>query len=70
MSNLVNDQLYDRARDLADYWAGTLHEKLLVDYVNKKDLEGLYKQVLVSEQAMREREDFNLVMPPEAEGHY
>ena len=70
MSNTTNDQLYDRARDLADYWAGTLHEKLLVEYTKTNNLDALYKQVKISEQAMREAEDFSYSMPPEAEGHY
>lgn len=39
MSTKQNDELLDRASEMVEYWAGTLHEKLILNALNSNDLD-------------------------------
>lgn len=60
MSDTTNDDLLDRARELIDYWTGTLHARTLQRDIDARDLESLQVHVhdAAAEQAIQE--DFPL----------
>ena len=60
MSNNVNTELLERAADMIDYWAGTLHERILTRDIDSNDLEALAYHVAQSEAEMRLQEDYNV----------
>lgn len=41
MSHQVNDKLVDDARDMAEYWTGTIHEKIILNCLERNDYDGL-----------------------------
>lgn len=50
MSNNVNTDLLEEARELADFWAGTMHASILEDLIKSNDLEAL-REAVVSARA-------------------
>lgn len=57
MSNQVNTELFERAADLMDYWAGTMHERLIQRDLDSDDLEALKYHVDVAWKEMQLQED-------------
>lgn len=51
MSNLQNDILMERVHDLLEYWAGTMHQRILDRDLNANDMEALQYH---SDQAWKE----------------
>jgi hypothetical protein len=49
VSNQVNTDLLERARDIADYWTGTLWEKTIDDLIKRNELEQLREIVIKAE---------------------
>ena len=57
MSNTTNDKLYDEAREMSEFWTGTLHQSIIDDLYEKKDLTGLRKAVADAQQDAYDLED-------------
>lgn len=50
MSNQTNTTLLEEAKELADFWTGTMHEAILTDLIKSNDLDGL-REAVVSARA-------------------
>ena len=50
MSNNVNTNLIEEAKELADFWTGTMHEAILTNLVEFNDLDGLREAVVTARQ--------------------
>ena len=58
MSNQSNDQLYDKALEVMEYWTGTMWERVIQRDLDTDDLEALkyhvdqaYKEMALQEDA-------------------
>ena len=49
MSNKVNTDLLERAKDMADYWVGTPIQRVIDECIKRDDLEGLQRYVAEAE---------------------
>ena len=49
MSHNSNTNLMERAREMQEYWTGTLHEKLIQHAIDGNDLESLAEHVAKAE---------------------
>ncbi len=56
MSNLTNDRLLERAREAAEYWTGSLYERMIHNDIARGDLERLSEDVKNAEDAMFQAE--------------
>jgi hypothetical protein len=63
MSNVINDELMERAKDQLDYWTGTMWERLLQQDIAGNDLEALRAHVAWAEAEMAIQEDNPPVEP-------
>lgn len=57
MSNLTNDKLLDRAREMQEYWVGTLWERMIAHAVESNDLEAVARLVREAEAEAAIQED-------------
>lgn len=49
MSNLINDNLIERAYEMLEYWAGTTIAKVIQHDLDRHDLESLRQHVVQAE---------------------
>lgn len=63
MSNKVNDELMERAKESMDYWEGTLHTRLIQRALDSNDLEALKYHITNAEREMAIQEDSILLDP-------
>ena len=52
MSNQINDTLFDQARELAEYWVGTMWARLIEQDIDNNDLEALKYHIAQSKAEM------------------
>lgn len=57
MSNTVNTNLIEEARELAEFWTGTMHEAILNNLVESNDLDGLREAVVSARQDAYDSEE-------------
>lgn len=60
MSHPVNDQLYDRARDLMEVYTGGMQERILQSDLDRNDLESLRYHVSMFEAEQSIEDDIEL----------
>lgn len=65
MSNLVNDELFNRAAEMIDYFEGKLPAQLIEQALGSNDLDSLRKYVLEAEAEASRQEFFNGDAMPE-----
>ena len=58
MSNNVNTNLIEEAKELADFWTGTMHEAILINLVEANDLDGLREAVVTARQDAYDSGDY------------
>lgn len=50
MSNTTNTNLIEEAKELAEFWTGTMHEAILTNMIESNDLDGLREAVVTARQ--------------------
>lgn len=50
MSNQVNTLLIEEAKELSEFWTGTMHQAILDNLIESNDLEALHEAVLKARQ--------------------
>lgn len=65
MSNLHNDILLDRAKELCEYWTGTMWERLLERDVMNNDFESLAYHVSEAAREQAIQEDYPVIEQPD-----
>lgn len=64
MSNVRNDILLDRARELCEYWAGTMWERLIQQDIKNSDMEALAYHISEAAKEQAIQEDYPVVEQP------
>lgn len=57
MSNQLNTELIERVQELCEYWAGTMHERVLQRDLDTDDFEALKYHADQAQAEMRLQED-------------
>lgn len=57
MSNTTNTNLIEEAKELAEYWTGTMHEAILTNLIKSNDLDGLREAVVKARQDAYDSEE-------------
>lgn len=56
MSNDINSLLYERAREMCDYWEGTPRADVIRQDIKNNDLESMFKHVIDAEAEASRKE--------------